>query len=571
MCWQILDGGGGWRGSEKIGSPKAWMRSSQRQRRPTEEWQEVTYQRQKGSGNHQHEEAIMKFFVSNLPVGCSSKILNDSFKVYGEIAVSYIARKLDKFGNRFGFVPFKRTGRAEELIQAMRSVKIGDNKLFIMPAKFIDGRIVNVDRKVNQGQQKQIKEDMHNKTVTGEVGKEMGPKQDQNQKSMEGKNIEGDEEVISIGTSFVDKLLNRSGVSETNMLRLDDNIRAFNAWNDIALFGSIKEFESLVKLRSLLKEEGVLNVRIKYLGAMQVMLVFENVEVSRLFFDTKTVLQRWFSTLDVWKGQMMAYERIAWLKFYGVPLVLAINPVFNVLAKRFGKLVQPAQISESDDDLSYVCVGVLCGDGRKIKEEVTIKWQGKLIRVWIEEEVREWIPDCIDDKGDLEVGNSVEKHDGSGSRDFNRDDNMNGCHDNLEDNMNSSDDNLEAGVDVVSDSGNVSCNPINSGGQETIKGTFGKDGNFGNDGIRDMGNQYQNVDCEGEKREGINGGEDLPNCFKVNLVKEVKNSKNKKVKIRRRAPVSVSPQEKNRPSKRSRKGDPFRLNKMLGLVDESGS
>ncbi|MFS8026529.1 putative RNA recognition motif domain, nucleotide-binding alpha-beta plait domain superfamily [Helianthus anomalus] len=49
---------------------------------------------------------VAKFFVSNIPDRASSKEIEETFKVYGEVIGVYVAKKRDKMGNRFGFVTF---------------------------------------------------------------------------------------------------------------------------------------------------------------------------------------------------------------------------------------------------------------------------------------------------------------------------------------------------------------------------------------------------------------------------------------------------------------------------------
>ncbi|MFS7981918.1 putative RNA-binding domain superfamily [Helianthus anomalus] len=44
---------------------------------------------------------ITKFFVTNLPEGCSGSDLASQIRVFGQIFDLYIARKRDRGGNRF--------------------------------------------------------------------------------------------------------------------------------------------------------------------------------------------------------------------------------------------------------------------------------------------------------------------------------------------------------------------------------------------------------------------------------------------------------------------------------------
>ncbi|KAI3801833.1 hypothetical protein L1987_29950 [Smallanthus sonchifolius] len=80
----------------------------------------------------------------------------------------------------------------------------------------------------------------------------------------------------------------------------------------------------------------------------------------------------WFSSLERWSGQVLPFERIAWMKIRGVPLHLAENAVFNTIAAGYGKVVQPSQL------------------------QVILKWRDRAFRVWISEEEGIWLPECLD-------------------------------------------------------------------------------------------------------------------------------------------------------------------------------
>ncbi|KAJ0724923.1 putative RNA recognition motif domain, nucleotide-binding alpha-beta plait domain superfamily [Helianthus annuus] len=55
-----------------------------------------------GGGNQE----VVKFFVTNLPEGCTPWELRQGLEHYGVISGTYVAKKRDKMGNRFGFVSF---------------------------------------------------------------------------------------------------------------------------------------------------------------------------------------------------------------------------------------------------------------------------------------------------------------------------------------------------------------------------------------------------------------------------------------------------------------------------------
>ncbi|MFS7913262.1 hypothetical protein Hanom_Chr02g00139771 [Helianthus anomalus] len=64
----------------------------------------------------------------------------------------------------------------------------------------------------------------------------------------------------------------------------------------------------------------------------------------------------------MWEGQVLSFERIAWLKIHGIPIHLAENWVFDYVASQFFLVVHPSQLDAEDDDWLVVCVGILVGE-----------------------------------------------------------------------------------------------------------------------------------------------------------------------------------------------------------------
>ncbi|KAM0058223.1 putative RNA recognition motif domain, nucleotide-binding alpha-beta plait domain superfamily [Helianthus debilis subsp. tardiflorus] len=79
---------------------------------------------------------ITKLFVSNLPEGCTPWELRKCLEGYGEISGSYVAKKRDKEGCRFGFVSFKNVVDKKELVKIISGVRMGENKLKVNIARY---------------------------------------------------------------------------------------------------------------------------------------------------------------------------------------------------------------------------------------------------------------------------------------------------------------------------------------------------------------------------------------------------------------------------------------------------
>ncbi|KAJ0780408.1 putative RNA-directed DNA polymerase [Helianthus annuus] len=79
---------------------------------------------------------IVKFFVTNLPEGCTPWELRRSLEGLGDIAGTYVARKRDKQGSRFGFVSFSGVRDCQELLKMLGGVRMGNFKLKFNVARF---------------------------------------------------------------------------------------------------------------------------------------------------------------------------------------------------------------------------------------------------------------------------------------------------------------------------------------------------------------------------------------------------------------------------------------------------
>ncbi|MFS7958530.1 putative RNA recognition motif domain, nucleotide-binding alpha-beta plait domain superfamily [Helianthus anomalus] len=96
-----------------------------------------------GETSKKNDVSVMKFFVSNLPGGYASSDLVKALKGFGVIHNTYIARKFDKLGKRFGFVSFANVKDPLGLERDMKDVWIRSYKLFIVLARFVDGERMN--------------------------------------------------------------------------------------------------------------------------------------------------------------------------------------------------------------------------------------------------------------------------------------------------------------------------------------------------------------------------------------------------------------------------------------------
>ncbi|KAJ0789633.1 hypothetical protein HanPI659440_Chr05g0205811 [Helianthus annuus] len=163
----------------------------------------------------------------------------------------------------------------------------------------------------------------------------------------------------------------------------------------------------LNNLKSVLAKAGTIEVSLSYLGGLSMLVKFSSEEECKRMVGEYDRWRLWFSSLDYWMGQSLPFERIAWLKLIGVPIHLATDEVYDAIVGRFGKVIHASQRSADDRDLSFNCIGVLVGDGTRIAESSTLKWKDKVFKVWVEEELAEWIPECIESEESMSAADDM--------------------------------------------------------------------------------------------------------------------------------------------------------------------
>ncbi|KAJ0515602.1 putative RNA recognition motif domain, nucleotide-binding alpha-beta plait domain superfamily [Helianthus annuus] len=79
---------------------------------------------------------LTKFSVSNLPEGCTSWELRCSVEGIGNVAGTFVAKKRDKSGCRFGFISFGDVSNKHDMVNKIRGIRLGECKLKANVARF---------------------------------------------------------------------------------------------------------------------------------------------------------------------------------------------------------------------------------------------------------------------------------------------------------------------------------------------------------------------------------------------------------------------------------------------------
>ncbi|KAJ0782624.1 hypothetical protein HanLR1_Chr01g0010391 [Helianthus annuus] len=271
----------------------------------------------------------------------------------------------------------------------IKDVWIGSYKLYIVLARFVDGETVQKkSEKTWRPVAEKNKEKVGNMDQVPTVASgKVGP-YSSGSKSFKATllGIDDDQEVLEIE------------VPSENMLHED--------WNDVALVGRVLNFKTLANLRNWLSMAVNLKVNIKYLGGFHVALVFQSEGDMRWFLQNNGLWSSVFQFLHVWEGRILEFERIAWIKIYGIPTCLVVDKVITDIGSKFGAIIQSPKVTEADEDLSFVLVGLLSKSVNWLHHKLNLKWKDKVFPVLVDEDTGDWMPDCL---LDIEEENAIEE------------------------------------------------------------------------------------------------------------------------------------------------------------------
>ncbi|KAJ0666857.1 putative RNA recognition motif domain, nucleotide-binding alpha-beta plait domain superfamily [Helianthus annuus] len=331
---------------------------------------------------------VTKFFISNLPEGCTPWELKCGLVGYGDVTDTYVAKKRDKDGCRFGFASFIDVKDKSGLVRILRGVSLGGCKLKVNIARYA---------LENGGDNRKSGGGNFSFNMAG-GGSYVYPNHVNtggNIRTASFRDRRSYSDVLGKGKEKED-VLNSGFVQEVGkQVVAPDRTSAMQEHIGVAVVGRTVDLETLVDLDRLLRIAKVSFGKIQYLGGLSVLISFREEPAARLFVESREIWGPWFSKLSAWEGQSLSFEKVAWLRVIGLPLHLLNGDVIKLVGEPFGKILHVQKDFESADDLSFVRVGVLSGTVERIKEVIILKWKDRNYRIMVEEETDAWIPDCL--------------------------------------------------------------------------------------------------------------------------------------------------------------------------------
>ncbi|GKB73269.1 RNA-directed DNA polymerase, eukaryota [Tanacetum coccineum] len=273
----------------------------------------IPYQNSLQSKADQTAKISKSVYVSNFPVGCSSKDLWKVCSEYGTVVDVFIPNKKSKVGKRFAFVRFIKVFNLDRLIQNLNTIWIGRFHLFANPVRF----------------ERPKKPNLHPNNVAAASNHSRGVDYVKGhvQPGSFANIVSGHPPVGAYGPS----------VSSLSALVLDETC-AIDRDLSNNFMGKVKDVSSISNLRALIMDEGFSVGNLIYLGGMWVMIECENVELKTKMMQ-HTGVKSWFQVIHNATLDFVSDERIVWVDIEGIPLNVWSRETFKRIGKKWGDVM----------------------------------------------------------------------------------------------------------------------------------------------------------------------------------------------------------------------------------------
>ncbi|KAK1414500.1 hypothetical protein QVD17_30246 [Tagetes erecta] len=252
------------------------------------------------------------FFITRFPQVYNSQQLWGIFQEFGKVTDVFIPKKKTKGGYVFAFVRFVGVPDVTVLEGKLNTIVLEDRRISANVAHY--GQNLRWDRSVgsSNGRRHRVPAIPSKNHLAGIP--------------------------VSTNVSFKNVLLGDSNKGFRIVEVEAFSTRASKEWGPNALVGDAVNLEALENLRRNFDAIGLLEVDFVYRGGLGVLIVFpENVSAAGFAKDQKELWKGWFSCLQLWTGQQINFQRLAWLIIRGIPIHCWDNFVIDRIRNMFGR------------------------------------------------------------------------------------------------------------------------------------------------------------------------------------------------------------------------------------------
>ncbi|PWA92190.1 hypothetical protein CTI12_AA082190 [Artemisia annua] len=246
----------------------------------------------------------ISFMFHNFPDSWGMGNLWMIFKKYGMVFDMFMVQKRLRNGHKYGFVRFKNIEDMELLHQRLRRIQIGNEYLRVYVAYDRRDKTTNYTNggqwnTKDNGKFRSTKEFNHNRNQSNMFGqnRNFGMRDDRRYNEV----LSGSKQhVKKEGKRADEKEYDSEDKAHNNGTRVievgDDGTECDLLGRNIV--DEVKEIEYLEKLSQICEEEVCFNVEVKYMGGLEVIIVFETLKTAtNILEDLDHGLRRWIHKL----------------------------------------------------------------------------------------------------------------------------------------------------------------------------------------------------------------------------------------------------------------------------------
>ncbi|PWA81363.1 RNA-directed DNA polymerase, eukaryota [Artemisia annua] len=265
-------------------------------------------------------------------MGWNDVALWKTFAKYGRISDVYIAKKKTLTGKTFGFARFTDVQNPKTFESTLNSITVGTQRISVNIARYQNGR------------NNSTRQQPHNLTHHHQPKNTSEPRHLAN---------------IPIDKSYA-HILNTKTPSKTSQPPKPITIHScpdLTTSLEHSLVGELFTIETLPNLHTICTENGLPDIRVKYLGGFSVLIIL-NQHITADTFLSNTSIVNCFKTLNLWNNKFYLKDRLTWLAIEGLPPQAWHEAAFTRIAKDWGEIVFPEKCDDSNNNLvtGRVCI-----------------------------------------------------------------------------------------------------------------------------------------------------------------------------------------------------------------------
>jgi hypothetical protein len=279
----------------------------------------------------------------------------------------FIPAKVDKQGNRFGFVKYREVKDAKELLRSISNIWIDSFKLRINLSKFL--------KRTEHGEGKRVEPSAAN--LNSSDGKT------QQGKSFKSALFDDEEVRRKIGGStkmtvpvVVPEIVWEVEVEEDRMMKLEG-----------AYVGYLVEDRDIQTIQNNFRMDGYNGLNVTAMGHLMVLLWSDRVGEVKEVVETVGGWCSLFEKIVPWSPELVSNQRVAWLRCYGVPLHAWGVDLFRALAFKFGRFIEVDETTSNFKRCDVARVKILTAQKQTIDSSMAVKMLGTRFDIRVIEEL----------------------------------------------------------------------------------------------------------------------------------------------------------------------------------------